>query len=206
MIRHLLGASCRCSSAPTTMTRIGLFKLGCGKNVRVGVSGIRREAYGPATRHGATMAVERQEDEMDLQLNGRTALVTGASMGIGRGIALALAAEGVKLAVVARRKALLDELADEIVAAKGLRPTVIVADIMAADAASSISEQALGALGHVDILINNAGGSRKLPVDAPEASWEEAMTLNFTRVRQLTHALLPTMMARKWGRIVNISG
>ncbi len=143
---------------------------------------------------------------MDLQLNGRTALVTGASMGIGRGIALALAAEGVRLAVVARRKALLDELAAEIVAAQGPRPTVIVADIMAADAAKTISEQALGALGRIDILINNAGGSRKFAVDAPEESWEEAMTLNFTRVRQLTHALLPAMMALKWGRIVNISG
>ena len=104
---------------------------------------------------------------MDLQLDGRTALVTGASMGIGRGIALALAAEGVRLAVVARRKALLDELAAEIVASKGPRPAVIVADIMAADAANTISEQALGALGRIDILINNAGGSRKFAVYAP---------------------------------------
>lgn len=143
---------------------------------------------------------------MDLQLKDRTALVTGASMGIGRGIALALAAEGVKLALVARRKPLLDELAEEIVQARGPRPAIIATDIMATDAAAQIGEQALSALGRIDILINNAGGSRKLPVDAPDERWEEAMTLNFTRVRQLTHALLPGMMARKWGRIVNISG
>ena len=52
--------------------------------------------------------------------------------------------------------------------------------------------------------VNSAGGSRPLPVDAPEEDWEEAMTLNFSRVRQLTHAILPGMMARKWGRVVNV--
>jgi 3-oxoacyl-[acyl-carrier protein] reductase len=146
------------------------------------------------------------EVEMDLQLHGRTALITGASMGIGRGIALALAAEGVKLAVVARRRPLLEELTEEIVAAGGPRPVIIAVDIMDHDAAADIGRLSLDMLGGVEILINNAGGSRKLPVDAPEAAWEEAMTLNFTRVRQLTHALLPGMMARKWGRVVNISG
>jgi 3-oxoacyl-[acyl-carrier protein] reductase len=146
------------------------------------------------------------EGRMDLQLKGRTALVTGASMGIGRAIAKGLAAEGVKVAVVARRKELLDTLAEEIARANGPRAAIIVADVMAADAAERIGGDALAALGHVDILVNSAGGSRPLPLDAPEERWEEAMTLNFTRVRQLTHALLPGMMARKWGRILNISG
>src|SRR5207302_8198025 len=74
------------------------------------------------------------EATMDLKLHGRTALVTGASMGIGRGIALALAAEGVKLAAVARRRPLLDELAEEIARAQGQRPALITADIMAPNA------------------------------------------------------------------------
>jgi len=143
---------------------------------------------------------------MDLQLKGRTALVTGASMGIGRAIAKGLAAEGVKVVVVARRKELLDTLAEEIARADGPRAAIIVADVMAADAAERVGGEALAALGRVDILVNSAGGSRPLPLDAPEERWEEAMTLNFTRVRQLTHALLPGMMARKWGRILNISG
>jgi 3-oxoacyl-[acyl-carrier protein] reductase len=146
------------------------------------------------------------EGGMDLQLEGRTALVTGASMGIGRAVAKGLAAEGVKVAVVARRKELLDTLAEEIARPDGPRAAIIVADVMAADAAERIGGEALAALGHVDILVNSAGGSRPLPLDAPEERWEEAMTLNFTRVRQLTHALLPGMMARKWGRILNISG
>jgi 3-oxoacyl-[acyl-carrier protein] reductase len=143
---------------------------------------------------------------MDLQLKGRTALVTGASMGIGRAIAKGLAAEGVKVAVVARRHERLEALAEEIVGAGGPPPSVIVADVMAADAAAAIGGEALAGLGHVDILVNSAGGSRPLPLDAPEEDWDEAMTLNFTRVRQLTHALLPSMMARRWGRILNISG
>ncbi len=143
---------------------------------------------------------------MDLELKGKTALVTGASMGIGRAIARLLAREGVKLAVVARRQPLLEELSAEIARSQDPAPALIVQDVMAEDSAPRIRDQAIKALGHVDILVNCAGGSRPLPVDAPEARWEEAITLNFTRVRQLTHAILPGMMERKWGRIVNITG
>ena len=143
---------------------------------------------------------------MDLQLKGRTAVVTGASMGIGRAIARGLAAEGARLTVVARRQALLEELAGEIKAAGGIAPAIIAQDIMAEDAASRIRDAALAALGHVEILVNCAGGSRPLPIDAEEARWAEAITLNFTRQRQITHALLPQMIERKWGRIINITG
>ena len=139
---------------------------------------------------------------MDLQLSGKTALVTGASAGIGRAIARALAAEGVRLAVAARRRALLDTLQDEI----GAMLVIIECDLMAEDAARRIARAALAALGNVDILVNNAGGSRKFKLDTGEAQWNEAMTLNFTRQRQLAHGLLDQMMARKWGRIVNITG
>jgi 3-oxoacyl-[acyl-carrier protein] reductase len=143
---------------------------------------------------------------MELRLAGKTALVTGASMGIGRGIALALAGEGVRLAVMARRRELLESLAAQIEREGGTRPSLIVQDIMAADAPQRIAEAAMAALGNVEILVNCAGGSRPLPLDAPEARWEEAITLNFTRQRQLTHALLAQMMARGWGRIINITG
>ena len=143
---------------------------------------------------------------MDLQLRGKTALVTGASMGIGRAIARLLAAEGVRVAVLARRAELLETLAEEIVAAGGARPALIAQDILAEDAAGRVRDAALAALGKVEILVNNAGGSRPLPVDAPEERWTEALTLNFTRQRQITHALLPQMIAGKWGRIINVTG
>ena len=143
---------------------------------------------------------------MDLQLKGRTALITGASMGIGRAIARGLGAEGVKTAIVARRTELLETLSAEMVAAGAPKPAIIGCDITAAGAPERIRDAALEALGHVAILVNCAGGSRKIAVDAPESAWEEAMTLNFTRQRQLTHAILPSMVARKWGRIINITG
>jgi 3-oxoacyl-[acyl-carrier protein] reductase len=139
---------------------------------------------------------------MDLGLNGKTALVTGASVGIGRGIATALAKEGVRLAVVARRRNLLETLQDELQA----QLLIIEADLLAEGAAERIAEQALSGLGTVELLVNNAGGSRKFTLDSSEAQWEEALTLNFTRQRQLAHHLLPQMIARKWGRIVNITG
>lgn len=139
---------------------------------------------------------------MELGLSGKTALVTGASMGIGRGIAAALSKEGVRLAVVARRRNLLETLQDEL----GQPLVVIQADLMEEGSIEAIGATALAGLGAVDILVNNAGGSRKFTIDASEAQWEEALTLNFTRQRQLAHRLLPQMMARRWGRIINITG
>lgn len=143
---------------------------------------------------------------MDLQLIGRTALVTGASMGIGRAIAVGLAAEGVRLAIAARRKDLFEQVAAGIEKSGGVRPAIVVADVMQPDSPQRIRDEASRALGKIEILINSAGGSRPLPVDAPDRNWDEALTLNFTRLRQLTHAILPGMIAQKWGRIVNITG
>ena len=139
---------------------------------------------------------------MDLGIQGRSALVTGASMGIGRGIATALAREGVRLAVVARRRPLLEELQDEL----KTKLVIIEFDFLKPAAPEAIVKAALEGLGSIDILVNNAGGSRRFTLDSTEEQWEEAITLNFTRQRQLTHRLLHQMMARKWGRIVNITG
>ena len=76
---------------------------------------------------------------------------------------------------------------------------------MAEDAAQNIAQKSLAALGSVSILVNNAGGSRPFTLDSSESQWEEAMTLNFTRHRQLTAFLLPQMMDASWGRIINIA-
>lgn len=144
---------------------------------------------------------------MDLKLEGKTALVTGASMGIGRAIAHALAAEGVEVCMAARRAELLEALGAEIEAAGPARAHVAPVDLTQEGAPAKLASAAMEALGHVDILVNCAGGSQP-PIDihAPESAWEAAMTLNFVRVRQLTHAVLPGMMARRWGRIINITG
>jgi len=139
---------------------------------------------------------------MDLQLSGKTALVTGASAGIGRGIAKALALEGVRLAVTARRREQLEALGAEL----GTKLVVIEQDFMSEGAPQRIAEAALAALGPIEILVNNAGGSRPFKLDSSEAQWNEALTLNFTRQRQLTHRLLEPMMAQRWGRIINITG
>ena len=143
---------------------------------------------------------------MNFDFNGQTALVTGASQGIGRAIAMGLAAQGVRVAAVARRRELLEQLAEETAAAGHVRPALIVADLYPEDAAEAVAAQAASALGRVDILVNAAGGSRPIPVDASKVQWQEGMTLNFFRLRELTHAVLPGMRSRRWGRIVNLTG
>jgi len=139
---------------------------------------------------------------MELAIGGRSALVTGASMGIGRAIAAALAKEGVRLAVVARRRQLLEELQKET----GQKLVIIEQDFLQAGAPEAIAQAALAGLGSVQILVNNAGGSRKFTLESTQEQWDEAITLNFTRQRQLTHRLLAQMIERKWGRIINITG
>ena len=144
---------------------------------------------------------------MNLQLHDKTALITGASVGIGRGIALSLAAEGVRIAVSARRIDKLNDLAAEIVAKGGHRPVVITSDLYEEDAAKKLATAAISGLGRVDILVNNAGGSRSFKeLHVSEDQWQEAMTLNFHRPRQVADALIDQMIAHHWGRIINITG
>lgn len=143
---------------------------------------------------------------MDLQLGGKTALVTGASAGIGTGIAKALAAEGVRLAIAGRNAGALETVAKEIAAAGGPKATMVVADIAVDTGPAEIADAALKALGgHVDILVNNAGGSRPMQEDDDDV-WLESFNLNFTGARRLTMRLVPGMKEAKWGRIIGLTG
>ena len=143
---------------------------------------------------------------MDLELGGRVAVVTGASAGIGRVTAKVLAREGATVVVVARRGALLRELAEEM-AGEGLaRPIVVDSDLQDRAGPASIGARVLAEAGRADILVNNAGGSRPLAMDAADAAWDEAFSINFDAVRRMTQAFLPSMRARAWGRVVNITG
>ena len=143
---------------------------------------------------------------MDLQLAGKTALVTGASVGLGRNIARLLAREGCRLAIVARRQGLLEDLADEIAATGCQRPAVITCDITLPEAPEQIRDGVTRSLGPLDILVNNAGGSRPFTGLGTRAQWDDAMNLNFHAGRDLAHAFVDGMRERRFGRIVNLTG
>jgi 3-oxoacyl-[acyl-carrier protein] reductase len=108
--------------------------------------------------------------------------------------------------LVARRANLLATLQDEIERTGGARPLALPLDLYTPDAPARIREAALSAYGRVDILINNAGGSRPIPWDSPDAAWDESFSINFTAVRRTTHALLPGMIERRWGRVLCVTG
>lgn len=143
---------------------------------------------------------------MDLQLRGKTCLVTGASAGIGTGIARVMAREGVRLAILARRRDPMEALADEIATETGARPTVIVADLMQQDAPERVRAALHDAWGGLDILVNNAGLSSRPDPMAPDDVWNAGFDLKFTTVRRLTNAFLPGMRAARWGRLINVTG
>lgn len=134
---------------------------------------------------------------MDLGLQGRVCLVTGASVGIGRAVAEMLLAEGARVVVTARREDRLAEIA-------GALPVAL--DLTAEDAPARLKQVVLGTYGRIDVLVNNAGGSRPSGPLPGDAAWDEGMLLNFTAARRLTEALIPAMQAQKWGRIVNVTG
>jgi 3-oxoacyl-[acyl-carrier protein] reductase len=135
----------------------------------------------------------------------KRALVTGGSGGIGAAICQRLAADGHHVVVHAHRQ--LDKAS---AIALAIRESGGSAEAVAFDvtdrAATAAALAALTEAGAVQILVNNAGGSRAFKLQATEAQWEEALTLNFTRQRQLTDQLLAQMIEGRWGRIVNITG
>ncbi|HCA26993.1 MAG TPA: 3-oxoacyl-ACP reductase, partial [Betaproteobacteria bacterium] len=127
---------------------------------------------------------------MELELSGRTCLVSGASAGIGAGIARVLAREGVRVAMTARRGDRLQQLAAEIGERGGVPPVVVAGDITQADEITRIVDESISRLGRIDILVNSAGGFRALSSENTHALWEEAFALNFTAARRLTEAVL----------------
>jgi len=140
-------------------------------------------------------------------LTGKTALVTGASVGIGRGLAKALAARGVTVAIAARRVAALDELAAEVSGAGHPRPVVLEADLSKRGVAAVLAARAVKSLGQVDILVNNAGasavGSQFGAGD--NGDMRELFELNYWSPLALIQALVPAMRQRRDGAVVNVT-
>ena len=138
-------------------------------------------------------------------LKGKTALVTGAGKGIGRAVALALAAEGVNVGLLARTDSDLKSVAAEIATPACTHATVVadVADRAAVEAAVAQVQQELGPL---DILINNAGiGSFAKFLEMEPAQWEHIIQVNLMGTYYVTRAALPAMIERQTGDIINIS-
>jgi len=139
-------------------------------------------------------------------LNGRTALVTGASRGIGAAIAMALAEAGAAVAVNYRERA---DQADAVVAKireSGGRATAIAADVSQAAAVAKMVDLAGSTLGAIDILINNAGLAIVRGIDdLTEGDFDQTIAVNLKSAFLCTQAVVPAMRAKKWGRIVNIS-
>ena len=145
---------------------------------------------------------------MDLGLAGRHCFVTGASAGIGRAAALALAGEGALLSIAGRNEGALLETRD-MVAARGGSVLGIVTCDLSQPAGIDTAAAAIAPAEHpVEVLVNNAGGGRPYALDAPldAAAWDEAIGLNFTAARSLAEAALPAMRRARWGRIVTVTG
>ena len=138
-------------------------------------------------------------------LKGKTALVTGAGKGIGRAVALALAAEGVHVALLARNEAQLEAVAAKA-RALGVRAAVVPADVADLVAVEQAVAKVAEELTVIDILINNAGiGSFARFLDMEPAEWERIIQVNLLGVYYVTRAVLPGMLVRQSGDIINIS-
>jgi 3-oxoacyl-[acyl-carrier protein] reductase len=139
-------------------------------------------------------------------LAGKVALVTGGSRGIGRAIAVALAAAGADVAVNYRTRKRDADQVRALVEEAGQRCVTVRADVSAAAEVARMVESVEGALGPVAILVNNAGIVRPQPVhEISEADWDQILDVNLKSVFLVTQAVLPGMRAAGWGRIVNLS-
>ena len=138
-------------------------------------------------------------------LQGRIAVITGASKGLGKQMAESLAAEGAAVALVARNKELLDGVAAGI-GQQGGKAEVIVADVTDESAVSDVARQVSEKLGVCDILINNAGINNRKSVDEfTLKEWNEIVAVNLTAPFLMCRALAPAMKKARWGRIINMT-
>jgi 3-oxoacyl-[acyl-carrier protein] reductase len=139
-------------------------------------------------------------------LEGRVALVTGASRGIGRAIAMALAQSGAHVVVNYLQRREEARAVDAGIAVLGRKSQCIQADVSLASDVERLVAETVQHLGHIDILVNNAGIARPQPMDeVTEDDWDDVMSVNVKSCFLMTRAVVPGMRERQWGRIVNLS-
>ncbi len=141
---------------------------------------------------------------MDLGIQGKVALVTAGSKGLGKGIALELAREGARVAISSRSEAGLRRAAAEIGAATGHEPLVAAADLTKGDEIARLIATTLDGYGQIDILVNNTGGPPPGYFDEfDDDQWQRAVDLLLLSSVRLIRGVLPGMRERRWGRIIN---
>lgn len=142
---------------------------------------------------------------MDIRLENRTALITGGSRGLGKGMALKFAESGANVAIVARRQDVLDEACNEIEAATKAKIKGYACDVSDKAALEQMYAEATSDLGPVDILVNNAGASaRGSFIDITDEEWAFDFELKVYAAIRLIRLSVPGMQERNWGRIINI--
>ncbi len=140
-----------------------------------------------------------------MSLSGRVAVVTGASQGIGRAIALSLSKAGATVAVAARNQAKLEELSAEITAGGG-KAAVFVLDVGNEEQVKATFKQVIAQLGKIEILVNNAGITRdQLVMRMKRADWDEVINTNLTSAFLCIQQAIGSMLKQRWGRIINVT-
>jgi NAD(P)-dependent dehydrogenase (short-subunit alcohol dehydrogenase family) len=139
-------------------------------------------------------------------LNGKVALVTGGSKGLGKAMARGLAEAGADVVISSRHENELRPALDEILQGTGRKGRYVVADMGKRDDVRRLAQTALEQMGRIDILINNAGTNKPQAIDAiTDETWDMVMETNLNSVMALTRALVPQMKERRWGRVIHIS-
>jgi len=142
---------------------------------------------------------------MEMRMNGRNALITGGSQGIGRAIARNFARSGANVAIVARGQKGLDEARVEIAAGTNAKVVTVAADVGTADGCRKAYETAQAGLGQIDVLVNNAGTSQRGPfLEISDELWQNDLDLKLFAAIRLCRQAFPGMKSRRWGRIINV--
>lgn len=142
---------------------------------------------------------------MELSIQGKVALVTASSQGIGKGTALSLAREGVHLAICSRNERSIHAAAQEIASETGVKVLPIAADVSKSEDIARIIDTVTREYGTIHILVNNAGGPPTGKVtEIPDGEWEKGVQLTLMSMVRLTRAVLPMMERQRWGRVISL--
>jgi NAD(P)-dependent dehydrogenase (short-subunit alcohol dehydrogenase family) len=142
---------------------------------------------------------------MDVRLDGRSAIITGASKGLGLAMAKEFAASGADVAILARRPDVLEEAKAIVTATATGRVATFSCDVGKADDITRTYEAVMATFGKVDIMVNNAGISRAMPFDEiTDEMWHEDLELKLFQAIRFCRLVMPQMKQRRWGRIINV--